>query len=126
LAFAAEGADVVLADVAPVDGVADEVRARGGAAYPYPVDVADAEAMAEFAAQVAAEVGVADIVVNNAGVGVAGSFLDTSLEDWQHAVDVNLLGVIYGSRLIGWLLGVLVVWRLIASGDMKAVVQPRS
>lgn len=101
LAFAAEGADVVLADVAPVDGVADEVRARGGAAYPYPVDVADAEAMAEFAAQVAAEVGVADIVVNNAGVGVAGSFLDTSLEDWQHAVDVNLWGVIHGSRLFG-------------------------
>ncbi|MCP2181426.1 SDR family oxidoreductase [Prauserella alba] len=101
LAFAAEGADVVLADVAPLTAVADEVRARGGEAFAYSVDVSGAEAMAEFDAAVAAEVGVPDVVVNNAGVGVAGPLLDTSVADWSYVIDVNLWGVIHGSRLFG-------------------------
>lgn len=101
LAFADEGADVVLADVAPLTAVADEVRARGGDAFAHSVDVSDGEAMAEFAASVIGEVGVPDVVVNNAGVGVAGSVLDTSTADWSHAIDVNLWGVIHGSRLFG-------------------------
>ncbi|GAA1236732.1 SDR family oxidoreductase [Prauserella halophila] len=104
LAFADEGADLVLADVAPLAGAAGEVRTRGGAAHAYSVDVSDAEAMAEFAASVVAEIGVPDVVVNNAGVGVAGPVLDTSVEDWSRAVDVNLWGVIHGSTLFGRLL----------------------
>ncbi|MFD6796254.1 MULTISPECIES: SDR family oxidoreductase [Prauserella salsuginis group] len=104
LAFAAEGADIVLADIAPLTAVADEVRARGGEAFAYSVDVSGAEAMAEFAASVVAEVGVPDVVVNNAGVGVAGPVLDTSVADWSHVIDVNLWGVIHGNRLFGRLL----------------------
>nr|WP_255375634.1 SDR family oxidoreductase [Saccharomonospora sp. CUA-673] len=99
LAFADEGADVVLADVAPLGPVAEEVRARGAEVFTHTVDVSDAEAMAAFAARVAAESGVPDIVVNNAGIGMAGSIVDTTLADWERVVDVNLWGVIHGSRL---------------------------
>jgi NAD(P)-dependent dehydrogenase (short-subunit alcohol dehydrogenase family) len=62
------------------------------------VDVSDAEAMAAFAKQVIDEHGVPDVVVNNAGIGMAGSFTETSLEDWQRVIDVNLWGVIHGCR----------------------------
>jgi NADP-dependent 3-hydroxy acid dehydrogenase YdfG len=56
------------------------------------VDVADRAQMASFADAV----GTADIVVNNAGVAVGGSFLDTSLDDWDWLLGVNLKGVVHG------------------------------
>lgn len=102
-AFAAQGADLVLADIDAdaLEGVARQVSRAGGQAAPYRVDVGDAEAMAEFAAAVRAEHGVADIVVNNAGIGLAGSFLDTGTAEWERVLDVNLWGVIHGCRLFG-------------------------
>ena len=63
------------------------------------VDVADADAMERFAKAVEHEHGVADVVVNNAGVGISGGFLDTSVDDWERVLGVNLWGVIHGSRL---------------------------
>ncbi|MCG8920664.1 SDR family oxidoreductase [Actinokineospora sp. PR83] len=99
-AFAARGAEVVVADV-DGDAARRTAAAIGPAAYPYRVDVADAAAVQVFAEDVADEHGVPDVVVNNAGIGVAGAFLDTSEEDWQRVVDVNLLGVVHGCRSFG-------------------------
>jgi NAD(P)-dependent dehydrogenase (short-subunit alcohol dehydrogenase family) len=73
----------------------------GPAAHVHLVDVADARAMEEFAATVARDHGVPDIVANNAGIGLAGSFLDTSEADWERILGVNLRGVIHGCRLFG-------------------------
>ena len=66
---------------------------------PVRVDVADAAAMADFAALVAREHGVPDIVVNNAGIAVAGGFLATTAREWNRVLDVNLGGVVHGCRL---------------------------
>lgn len=55
------------------------------------VDVADAEAVRRFAERVLGH-GAPDVLVNNAGVGVAGPFVRTTTEDWQWIVGVNLLG----------------------------------
>jgi len=52
--------------------------------------------MAAFAAAVHAKAPAADVVVNNAGVAVAGTFLETSLDDWDWLLGVNLRGVIHG------------------------------
>ena len=103
LRFAEEGAEVVVADI---DGTAaartaELARLLGPAAHVHVVDVADARAMEEFAATVARDHGVPDIVVNNAGIGLAGSFLDTSEADWERILGVNLRGVINGCRLFG-------------------------
>ena len=103
LAFAEAGAEVVAADID------DEGAARtaelsgllGPPAHAYQVDVADGTAMEKFAEVVEQEHGVPDIVVNNAGIGMAGPFLQTSPEDWERIIDVNLWGVIHGSRLFG-------------------------
>ena len=73
LAFAPHGADVVVSDIdeASAAQTAAQIREGGGIASSYAVDVADAIAVERFANQVCADHGVPDVVVNNAGVGVA-------------------------------------------------------
>jgi NAD(P)-dependent dehydrogenase (short-subunit alcohol dehydrogenase family)/pimeloyl-ACP methyl ester carboxylesterase len=103
LAFADLGAEIVIADLdeAAAKQTAVEVRQLGAKAHPHVVDVADVGAMERFAETVIAEYGVPEVVVNNAGIGIAGAFLDTTAADWQRIVDVNLLGVVHGCRLFG-------------------------
>jgi NAD(P)-dependent dehydrogenase (short-subunit alcohol dehydrogenase family)/pimeloyl-ACP methyl ester carboxylesterase len=100
LAFADEGADVVITDINP--GAAKEtvelLRAKGSGAAEYTVDSSDGEAVGRFAEQVRTEHGVPDIVVNNAGIGMSGPFLQTSVADWERVIDINLWGVIHGCR----------------------------
>jgi NAD(P)-dependent dehydrogenase (short-subunit alcohol dehydrogenase family) len=103
LAFAERGAEVVAADI---DGAAAERTALlcgdlGAAAHAHPVDVGDAEAMEALAKVVERDLGGADVVVNNAGIGLAGGLLDTTTDDWERVLRVNLWGVIHGSRLFG-------------------------
>jgi NAD(P)-dependent dehydrogenase (short-subunit alcohol dehydrogenase family)/pimeloyl-ACP methyl ester carboxylesterase len=101
LALAAAGADVVAADinVSSAGETALSAGADGGRIEARAVDVGDADAMERFAAAVVDELGVPDIVVNNAGIGMAGPFLDTTRADWERIIDINLWGVIHGSRL---------------------------
>jgi NAD(P)-dependent dehydrogenase (short-subunit alcohol dehydrogenase family) len=97
LALASAGAEVIAADI-------DLTSARATAEeseliHPVQVDVGDAGAMEAFAAEVESEHGVPNVVVNNAGIGIGGPFLDTTLADWERIVDINLWGVIHGCRL---------------------------
>ena len=100
LAFAREGAEVVISDVdeGSVKDTATQIAARGGIAHAYPLDVSDADAVERFAERVCADHGVPDIVVNNAGVGHAGFFLDTPAEEFDRVLDINLGGVVNGCR----------------------------
>ncbi|MFD0690439.1 SDR family oxidoreductase [Actinomadura fibrosa] len=101
LAFAERGAEVVAADIdaATARRTAELAGLVGPAAHPFQVDVSDLSAMEDFAKSVMHEHGVPDVVVNNAGIGMAGSFLDHSVDDWRAVLDVNLWGVVHGSRL---------------------------
>ncbi|WP_313896727.1 SDR family oxidoreductase [Streptomyces sp. GC420] len=103
-AFAEAGARVVCVDV-DAEGAA---RTAGTArlvgapeAWSETVDVGDEQAMEKLALKVAAEYGIVDVVVNNAGIGLAGDFLDTTAEDFRQVLDVNLWGVIHGCRVFG-------------------------
>ncbi|MGE2817411.1 SDR family oxidoreductase [Mycobacterium heidelbergense] len=102
-AFAREGAEVVVSDIdeAAVKETAAQIASRGGVAHPYVLDVSDTEAVEAFAARVSADHGVPDIVVNNAGIGQAGNFLDTPAEQFDRVLDVNLGGVVNGCRSFG-------------------------
>jgi NAD(P)-dependent dehydrogenase (short-subunit alcohol dehydrogenase family) len=95
-AFAAEGARVAVCDVdqARLATLAAELGARLVLARA--VDVADRAQMAAFADEVHALDPAVDVVVNNAGVAVGASFLDTSLDDWDWLLGVNLRGVVHG------------------------------
>ncbi|OBF87160.1 short chain dehydrogenase [Mycobacterium sp. 852002-51163_SCH5372311] len=100
LAFAREGAEVLVSDIdeAAVKETAAEIAARGGVAHPYVLDVSDADAVEAFAERVTAEHGLPDIVVNNAGIGQAGRFLDTPADQFDRVLEVNLGGVVNGCR----------------------------
>jgi NAD(P)-dependent dehydrogenase (short-subunit alcohol dehydrogenase family)/pimeloyl-ACP methyl ester carboxylesterase len=102
-AFSREGAELVVSDIdeAAVKETAAEITSRGGIAHSYVLDVSDTDAVEDFAERVSAEHGVPDIVVNNAGIGQAGQFLDTPAEQFDRVLDVNLGGVVNGSRAFG-------------------------
>lgn len=70
-AFADREAEVVLLarSRAGLDAVAQSVRARGGTAHAYPVDLSDLEAVSQVAGRLLSELGTVDVLVNNAGVG---------------------------------------------------------
>ncbi|GAA4642555.1 SDR family oxidoreductase [Gordonia humi] len=99
-ALAALGCEVVLADIdtASADETATECKAKGVLTNVYELDVSKTSAVTEFAETVRARHGVPDIVVNNAGIGLGGSALDATEEQIDRLIDINLRGVISGSR----------------------------
>ncbi|WP_344078374.1 SDR family oxidoreductase [Streptomyces crystallinus] len=103
-AFAEAGARIVAVD-RDAEGAARtaEMSRLIGApeAWAETVDVSDEQAMEKLAEKVAAEYGIVDVLVNNAGIGLSGSFFDTTSEDWKKVLDVNLWGVIHGCRIFG-------------------------
>jgi NAD(P)-dependent dehydrogenase (short-subunit alcohol dehydrogenase family)/pimeloyl-ACP methyl ester carboxylesterase len=103
LAFAERGAEVVIADLdlASAQRTAQLAGLVGPTAHAYQVNVADQAEVHKLAADVAAAHGIPDILINNAGIGHGGTFLDTTTEEWQRVLDVNLWGVIYGCQAFG-------------------------
>jgi NAD(P)-dependent dehydrogenase (short-subunit alcohol dehydrogenase family) len=77
--------------------IASAINERGGKAEALQLDVTSAEDVQRLVDETVARYGRLDFVFNNAGVGVGGEARDLSLADWRHIVDVNLMGVIYGT-----------------------------
>lgn len=98
LACARRGGRLFVCDLddSGLEATAAEIRGLGGCVTARRVDVADREAMHAFADAVHGEVEAADLLINNAGVGLGGGFLHTSLDDWNWILSINLLGVVHG------------------------------
>ncbi|HET9988949.1 MAG TPA: SDR family NAD(P)-dependent oxidoreductase [Kofleriaceae bacterium] len=96
LLFAKQGARIAACDLdqARLDTLATELGDRKLVLRR--VDVADRAQMSAFAGAVHAIAPAADVVVNNAGVGLGGNFLDTTLDDFDWIIGINLKGVIHG------------------------------
>jgi NAD(P)-dependent dehydrogenase (short-subunit alcohol dehydrogenase family) len=100
-AFAERGATLELADLNGPGLLETKTlcEAEGAkAVHIHQVDVSDPEAMAAFGADVHRRVPAVDVLINNAGIGAAGRFLDASLETWRKTLDINLMGVVHGCR----------------------------
>jgi NAD(P)-dependent dehydrogenase (short-subunit alcohol dehydrogenase family) len=97
-ALGARAGRVLVADIEleGAEAVAEQVNALGGVGIAVECDVADREQVARLATMAQELFGGIDIVVNNAGVAIAGLIGDITLEDWKWAVDIDLWGVIYG------------------------------
>lgn len=94
--FVREGAKVLAADISGREEATAE--ALGAAVVPCRVDVADeASVEAMFAAAVEA-FGRVDAVLNVAGIGGASPLADTTLEEWDRIMAVNLKGVMLGTK----------------------------
>jgi 2-hydroxycyclohexanecarboxyl-CoA dehydrogenase len=103
LRFARAGSEVIAVDI---DGPSAEASAvacgeAGTAAHPYVCDVADAAAVSALAQAIESAHGPVDVLVNNAGVGIAGPFLEATLEDWEWLRSINLDGVAHGCLAFG-------------------------
>jgi 3-oxoacyl-[acyl-carrier protein] reductase len=98
--FAAEGAALVVADV---DGsnairVSQEITAVSGKALAVEVDVARADQVDSMIAETLGAFGRIDILINVAGIGLTKKFLNTTLEEWERVVRVNLTGTFVCSQ----------------------------
>ena len=103
LGLAARGARLVINDLGvsqdgkpqssgAAEGVAQEIRAAGGAAIAHGADVSDEGQVADMVAQTMSEWGRVDILVNNAGILLDKTFAKMTMADFRKVVDVHLIG----------------------------------
>lgn len=100
LLLAQEGCRLALADInqGGLEETKRQIAALGRPVSSHVVDVADRARMQRFAAEVAAEHGAVHVLVNNAGVAVAKTFLDQTIEDFEWLMGINFWGVVYGCK----------------------------
>jgi NAD(P)-dependent dehydrogenase (short-subunit alcohol dehydrogenase family) len=115
VSLARRGCHLALADVDEIGmaGTADLVRGFNVRTSRHRVNVADRLAVAQFPDIVAAEHGGADVLVNNAGVAVGGTFEQVCDEDFEWLFEINFWGVVRMTRAFMPLLR--------ASGDARVV-----
>lgn len=97
--FVAEGAKVAIADVLEEDGAALAAE-LGEAACFYKLDVTSEEDWARVVAATEADLGPIDALVNNAGVLLFKSILETTKADYERVLGVNLVGEFLGIKAV--------------------------
>jgi NAD(P)-dependent dehydrogenase (short-subunit alcohol dehydrogenase family) len=118
--FARLGAKVHVADLngQSAESVVAEIAGGGGRAVAHTVDVTDPEAVEALAQRVFDEDGRVDVLHSNAGIGHAANIEQTTVEDWQRVIGVNLLGVAYVAQAF--------IPRLMAQGGRSSIVNTAS
>jgi NAD(P)-dependent dehydrogenase (short-subunit alcohol dehydrogenase family) len=98
---ASEEMRVVLADkdAAALSATASELQASGAQVLAVPTDVSQARDMEVLADTTMSTFGRLHLLCNNAGVGITTPILESTIEDWEWALGVNLWGVIHGERV---------------------------
>jgi NADP-dependent 3-hydroxy acid dehydrogenase YdfG len=113
--FARRGAKLALSDI-DASGLAEtvkQVQVIGAPVHSAKLDVTDRAAVLRYADEVAAEYGVVNIVVNNAGIAFTGDIEHMSFEQIERVMDVDFWGVVHGTKAF--------LPHLIASGDGHVV-----
>jgi 3alpha(or 20beta)-hydroxysteroid dehydrogenase len=98
--FAQEGAKVVFGDILDEQGkrVEEEIHAQGGGAIYVRLDVTRAQDWQRAVQTAESQYGRLDILVNNAGIAIRGTIEETSEEDWDRLMAINLKGVFLGTK----------------------------
>ncbi|CCE08057.1 putative short-chain dehydrogenase [Bradyrhizobium sp. STM 3843] len=98
--LAARGCDLALADrdEAGLASLADEIARSGRQVSTHRLDVSDAGAVAEFADAATRAHPALNILINNAGVALAGTFAEISQADMEWLFNINFWGVVHGTR----------------------------
>ncbi|QKG53094.1 3-ketoacyl-ACP reductase [Hymenobacter sp. BRD67] len=102
VALAHEGVHVGLLarSLDQLQAVAAELQVLGVKTSVATADVADEAAVNAAVAHLTGELGPADILINNAGIGTFAKFMDMAPADWEQIIRVNLLGVYYVTRAV--------------------------
>lgn len=101
-ALATARARVVIADInrPASEAAVNEIRNRGGSADAIPTDVSDARSVEYLFTQIRTRHGHADILINNAGINLNRSILETEEADWEKLLDTNLSGTFRCCRAV--------------------------
>ena len=103
VAFAAEGSDVAVVDIAEQDSAATvlaEISALGRKALFVRCDVSSEDDVRRMAGEVLGRFGRVDILVNNAGIFTQSLLADMPVADWDRVVGVNLRGTFLCTRML--------------------------
>lgn len=102
IALAQEGVHVGLLARTEKDllTVAEEIKALGVNVFIATADIADREEVEAAISKLQNQLGSIDILINNAGTGVFGKFLELEPEVWENMIKVNLFGVYYATRAV--------------------------
>jgi NAD(P)-dependent dehydrogenase (short-subunit alcohol dehydrogenase family) len=99
VAYAAEGAKVVVSDIQEKEGfeTVDMIRQAGGEAFFFKADVSSAHDNAALVDAAVTTYGALHIACNNAGIGGAAAPVgEYPIEAWDKVIGINLSGVFYG------------------------------
>ncbi len=94
--LAAEGASIALTyakDASSASFVVKEIEAAGGKAIAIQADASSAEAVQEAVEKAVGALGKLDVLVNNAGTAIPKPFVETTLEEMDHVINLNIRGV---------------------------------
>ncbi|BCB05372.1 3-ketoacyl-ACP reductase [Bacillus sp. KH172YL63] len=83
-----------------LEKVAEEAKSLGVNASVAVADISSMEQVDQAIVKLNNELGPADILINNAGIGTYGSFLDIDPEDWKRTFEVNVFGTYYVTRAV--------------------------
>lgn len=102
IALASEGVNVGLLARTEKDlkKLAQEIEVSGVKSAIAMADVSDIGAVNKAVEKIQNELGPIDILINNAGIGKFGKFLDLEPEEWEKQVKVNLFGIYYVTRAV--------------------------
>lgn len=102
LALAAEGTNIILLarTKADLEKTAVEVESFGVKAFIVTADISDIKSVNEAVEKALAEFKTIDILINNAGIGKFGKFMDLTPEEFEQIIKVNLMGVYYATRAV--------------------------
>jgi NAD(P)-dependent dehydrogenase (short-subunit alcohol dehydrogenase family) len=101
LLCARRGASLAICDLdeTALSSTRADAQSLGGQVLSRRVDVSSRGQMRAFAGEVHDRFDAVDLLVNNAGIGVVARFLETTSEDWDRLVAINLMGVVHGCAL---------------------------
>lgn len=102
IALATEGVNIALLGRTESDliKVADELKQYKVKTAFAIADVSDIDAVNSAVAQLKQDIGTIDILINNAGVGAFGKFMELEPAKWKQIIEINLLGVYYVTRAV--------------------------
>ncbi len=115
--LAGAGAKVVIGArrLENLQATVEQIVGSGGTVRGMPLDVTDRHSVQQFVSETIKQFGHIDVLVNNAGVSVAGkSFFDYDDDDWQRVIDTNLKGV--------WMMTQVVVEQMLATQTVGSII----
>jgi len=101
LALAKEGMNLYITDIniEGLERVKTEIEKLGATVYSDKCDVSKFEDFKTLAENFYSKLGDVDLLINNAGIAIAGSIENLEIEDWKKVLDINLMSIIYSLKV---------------------------